>query len=133
MLTKDGCAIYAHRPQTCRKYDCRAFAAAGIRLGDGPQSAVDERIWQWRFDYPTELDAQRHSAVRRAAAFLQRCSDLFPGYWMLVDPGQMAKAAVISHELFLEVNVAPLRVTSRPADGELVEAIVRRLHAVRSL
>jgi len=132
MLAEDGCSIYAHRPQTCRKYDCRAFAAAGISLGTGPQSPVNERIWQWSFDYPTELDAQRHCAVRAAAAFLQRRRTLFPGYLMLADPGQLAKAAVVSHELFLDMGDPPLRVTSSPADSEIVDAILRRLQAVRT-
>src|SRR5689334_12051664 len=30
MLVDDGCSIYAHRPQTCRTYDCRVLPAAGV-------------------------------------------------------------------------------------------------------
>ncbi len=31
MLAEDGiCTIYDHRPRTCRVYDCRVFAAAGV-------------------------------------------------------------------------------------------------------
>src|SRR5262245_45885670 len=34
MLADDGCSIYEHRPRTCRTYDCRVFAAAGVELDD---------------------------------------------------------------------------------------------------
>ena len=30
MLTDAGCSIYAHRPRTCRTFDCRVFTAAGL-------------------------------------------------------------------------------------------------------
>lgn len=127
MLKADACSIYAHRPQTCRNYDCRAFAAAGISLGTGPRSAVNERVWQWRFEYPTELDAQLHCAVRAAAAFLQRRRDLFPEQLRFSDPGQLAKAAIAAHELFLETDDSSLRVTERATDVDIAEAIIRRL------
>ena len=35
MLVDGACSIYAHRPRTCRTYDCRVFAAAGVDPGDG--------------------------------------------------------------------------------------------------
>jgi hypothetical protein len=127
MLNGDACSIYAHRPQTCRNYDCRAFAAAGIGLGSGPRSAVNERIWQWRFEYPAELDAQRHCAVRAAAAFLQRRSDLLPADLRPTEPGQLAKAAIIVHELFLETAAPPLLATTSVADTDVADAIIRRL------
>lgn len=34
MLVDGACSIYAHRPRTCRTYDCRIFPATGIDLGD---------------------------------------------------------------------------------------------------
>ena len=33
MFTARACSIYAQRPRTCRDYDCRMFAAAGIDAG----------------------------------------------------------------------------------------------------
>ncbi|MFA6001077.1 MAG: hypothetical protein WC828_03075 [Thermoleophilia bacterium] len=33
MLIDGGCSIYEHRPLTCRIYDSRVFAAAGIVAG----------------------------------------------------------------------------------------------------
>jgi Fe-S-cluster containining protein len=47
MLTDTGCSIYQHRPQTCRQYDCRVFAATGVE-SDKPLIAV--RVSEWEFD-----------------------------------------------------------------------------------
>lgn len=127
MLVNGACSLYAHRPQTCRNYDCRVFAAAGIALGSGPRSAVNERVWQWRFRYPTLLDAQSHCAVRSAAAFLQRRSELLPAQLVPADPGQLAKAAISVHELFLETDAPPLQATTSGSDTDIADAITRRL------
>jgi Fe-S-cluster containining protein len=32
MLVAGECSIYEDRPQTCRDYDCRVFAATGISV-----------------------------------------------------------------------------------------------------
>ncbi len=70
-LTEDGCTVYAHRPRACRAYDCRIFAAAGIRP-DSP--LIGERSAQWRFSYASAASRERHDAVRMAAVVLG-----FPG------------------------------------------------------
>jgi len=36
-LTPNGCSIYAHRPEVCRKYDCRDYAT-------NPQQALRIRL-----------------------------------------------------------------------------------------
>ena len=36
MLVDNQCSIYEHRPQTCRDYDCRVFAATGISVDQQP-------------------------------------------------------------------------------------------------
>jgi len=131
MLRGDACSIYTHRPQTCRKYDCRVFAAAGISLGTGPQNAINERVWQWRFDYPTELDALLHGAVRQAAAFLQRRRDLFPDYLGLSDPGLLAKTAVMVHEVFVDLGAPPLWVTATPSETDIANAILQQLQTLK--
>ena len=64
MLVDGRCSIYEHRPRTCRTYDCRVFAAAGL---DADQPAVAARVGRWRFAYPTDADRDRHDAVRAAA------------------------------------------------------------------
>jgi uncharacterized protein len=30
MFVDGACSVYEHRPRTCRTYDCRVFAAAGL-------------------------------------------------------------------------------------------------------
>ncbi|HUP84636.1 MAG TPA: YkgJ family cysteine cluster protein [Acidimicrobiales bacterium] len=102
-----GCSIYDHRPQTCRTFDCRVFAAAGVDPDDDGKSAIAERVRQWRFDdVPTDPEAQRLlDAVRRAAAYLDlHRPDLFDGGDHLEPPttaGQLADLAVRAHPAFL--------------------------------
>jgi uncharacterized protein len=70
MLTDDGCSIYEHRPRTCRTYDCRVFAAAGI-AADADKPAIAQRAARWVFDHPSDADRSRHEAVRTAAVELR--------------------------------------------------------------
>ena len=44
MFVNGGCSIYADRPETCRAYDCRVFAAAGIPAGGDDKSVINERV-----------------------------------------------------------------------------------------
>src|SRR2546421_6542963 len=50
MLVDGRCSIYEHRPRTCRTYDCRIFAAAGI---DADKELIVARARRWRVTYPT--------------------------------------------------------------------------------
>jgi len=68
MLVDDRCSIYDHRPQTCRAYDCRVFAATAIENDDKPLIARQAR--RWRFSYPTEGDRAEHDRLKAAAAQL---------------------------------------------------------------
>lgn len=124
MLIDDACSIYEQRPRACRRYDCRVFAATGVGLGTGPRAAVNDQVWQWRFDYPTELDLACHSAVLAAAAFLQRCIDLIDPEVAPSDAGELAKTAVLVHELFLEDHAS-----SGAADTMLAAAINEKLRS----
>jgi Fe-S-cluster containining protein len=67
MLVDDRCSIYEHRPRTCRTYDCRVFAAAGVEPDPERQSEVLARVRRWRFAEPTEHDRAARDAVRAAA------------------------------------------------------------------
>lgn len=67
MLVDGACTIYAHRPRTCRMYDCRFLAAAGVGLEDDPsKAAIAVQIRRWRFRYDTDEDRARAEAVRAA-------------------------------------------------------------------
>ncbi len=101
MLEERRCTIYAHRPQTCRDYDCRFFAAAGIEAGGPERSVINTRVRQWRFTYPTTADRRAHEAVRSAAAFLQREAHRFPAGFAPTRPTGIAVLAVKTHSVFL--------------------------------
>src|ERR1700761_6340925 len=44
MLRDNECSIYQSRPQTCRDYDCRVFAAAGIEAGSSDKAVINRRV-----------------------------------------------------------------------------------------
>jgi len=90
MLVDDRCSIYEHRPRTCRTYDCRVFAAAGVAADKPP---VRERAVRWRFTVASPTDRTAVEAVRAAAAYLERHAP--------DNPTQRAVLAVELHDLFL--------------------------------
>jgi Fe-S-cluster containining protein len=69
MLGEAGCTIYEHRPRTCRVYDCRVFAAAGVEP-DEDQPLIRERVAAWRFEPADAEDAAAQRAATTAAAAL---------------------------------------------------------------
>lgn len=71
MLTDQGCSIYAHRPRTCRTYDCRVFPAAGVFPDEPQKAAIAERARQWRFTYGSALEQAQHEAVQATAVRLR--------------------------------------------------------------
>ncbi len=64
MLVDDRCSIYEHRPRACRTYDCRVFAATGLRAD---QPLIDERVRRWRFTFANDAARQEHDALRARA------------------------------------------------------------------
>ena len=72
-----GCSIYEDRPLTCRRYDCRLFAAAGVTAGGDEKAEVTRRVARWSFDFASEGDRAARDAIRAAAAFLGGHADLF--------------------------------------------------------
>jgi Fe-S-cluster containining protein len=94
------CAVYAHRPQTCRSYDCRVFAAAETTAGpDKPK--INLRVEQWRFAYPTARDREDHQAVGAASKFIRENAAAFPGGRIPEDPSQLAITALKVYGVFL--------------------------------
>ncbi len=100
MLIEGRCSIYEHRPRTCRTYDCRIFAAAGVEVADD-QAAVAQRVRRWEFTFVGRDDRARHDAVRAAAAHLcahrAELGDAAPEH-----PTRLAVEATRVHELFLD-------------------------------
>ena len=68
MLVDDRCSIYAHRPRTCRTYDCRVFPASGL-TADDPEIAATAGEWTFTHEPGTD-DETLHAAVRAAAAWI---------------------------------------------------------------
>jgi Fe-S-cluster containining protein len=99
LLAEHGCSIYAHRPRTCRTYDCRVFAAAGIELDDPAKAEIDERARRWRFGHPSLRDREEHDAVREVAVSLRRHPERLPDG---VAPTNATQVAVLAVETVAE-------------------------------
>ncbi len=105
MLSGSKCSIYDQRPQTCRDYDCRIFAAAGITAGGADKVVINRRVHAWRFSYPAEADRQAHDAVQAAAAFIQKHRASFPGGRAPTVPSGIAVLAIKVYSVFLDSDV----------------------------
>src|SRR6266513_948514 len=46
----------AHRPRTCRTYDCRVLPAAGIGIDPDDEGLIARRARRFTFDFPEEAD-----------------------------------------------------------------------------
>lgn len=114
MFGDRGCSIYAHRPETCRTYDCRIFSATGMDAGPG-RTTINQRIARWQFEYPgaTELDEQR--AVKAAAAYLRQHPVRFPDGHIPARPSEVAVLAVKAYPVFMGET---------PRDADAVAGII---------
>ena len=101
MLQAGVCSIYAQRPQTCRDYDCRIFAACGIAAGGEEKRDVNKRVASWRFEYPSVQDEQEQQAVRAAVDFLTCNEELIGHQRMPSHPTQLALLAIKVYERFM--------------------------------
>jgi hypothetical protein len=120
MLRDGACTIYAVRPRTCRTYDCRVLAAAGIPAGGPDKAVIDERVRRWRFDYAGEDARRTHAAVRAAAQFIRNDATSFPPVRAPVRPNDVAVVAIQAHELFLGGALPE----SRAAKGALAARVL---------
>lgn len=127
----ETCSIYADRPLTCRVYDCRVFAAAGV---SADREAIARRAQRWRFACPTAADRDQMAAVRAAAGFLAEHAECFPGGAVPDDPAQLALLAIKTYPVFLaggEGSTLPLDVAARPAVAAAVVAANEAFEARR--
>lgn len=102
MLSAGQCSIYPHRPQTCRDYDCRIFAAAGIDAGSTDKVVINRRVREWQFSYPTAADREAHEAVLSASVFIRTRSQSFPGGRAPQAPTGIAVLAIKVYVVFLD-------------------------------
>lgn len=101
MLEAGKCRIYAQRPQTCRDYDCRIYAAAGL-LPDGGRPVIRERVLEWSFEYGDDSARQAAQAVRRAASFILEHAAEFPPAVRAHSAAAAAVLAIKTYESFLD-------------------------------
>lgn len=113
MFVGGGCSIYADRPETCRAYDCRVYAAAGMKTGEGRE--IDARIARWRFEFPDEIDRREFAAVQAAARYFRQHPVRFPNGYV---PSRPAAIAVLA------VKVYPVFLDPPATDREIVTAII---------
>lgn len=118
MLNDSRCTIYGARPQTCRDYDCRIFAAAGIDAGGPEKFVINKRVHEWRFSYPHETDRRTHEAVLAAATFIRDKKSSFPGGRAPTAPTGIAVLAIKVYDVFLDPGL-PTK-----SDPEIAWAIV---------
>ena len=116
MFVDGACSIYSDRPRTCRHYDCRVFAAAGV---EPHQPAIAPRVREWQFTTDDDSAAALR-AVSAAAAFVAtRAAEL--GDVAPRGATRIALAAIRLRHLFgdgepkvdaVRVELTPRRVSS---------------------
>jgi Fe-S-cluster containining protein len=121
MFAEGECSVYAHRPRTCRTYDCRVFAATGI---EPDRPAIAARARRWVFGYPSEQDRADRDAARDAAAFLGEHGECFSGGRVPDAPSVVAVAAVEVCDLFVGLAGDRHAERERPSEAELVSAVI---------
>jgi hypothetical protein len=122
MLRAGQCSIYADRPQTCRTYDCRVYAAAGLSPG-ADKPAIASRVREWEFTYADDDARRAHAAVRLAAEFVRNDATSFPNGWVPDRPGDAAVVAVKAYEAFLDLRVPDGREDKRRLAERIVELV----------
>jgi uncharacterized protein len=127
MFINDKCSIYEDRPQTCRDYDCRIFAATRIALDESAQPLIAEQIMRWRFEYPTELGRNDHAAISAAAAFLQEHRDGFLHGKLPNSPTHLALLAIRVYNVFSKVREDATSTGASPPDAEIARAVLKAM------
>lgn len=127
MLIDGACSIYAHRPRTCRTYDCRVFAAARTQDPDPAKADITRRAIRWRFTYEGVDAERRHDAVAAAATFLAGHDSLLPPDLAPANPTQLAVLAVVIHDCFLAGDAGSGESHLIEPDPEFVrDEVIRR-------
>jgi hypothetical protein len=121
MLIDDQCSIYEHRPNACRTYDCRVFAAAGIDAG-AEKPEITHRVRRWVFSFPAPDDRTERDAVLAAAAFLGDRPDMMRDAGIPENETQLAVAAFDVHEVFLHRDEQTGRLAVIEPDASVVRA-----------
>ncbi len=127
MLVDCKCSIYEDRPITCRTFDCRVFAAAGLEPDVNDKPLIAQRVRRWEFELSDLADHALAAAVRAAAIFLAANPACFPNEVVPSGPSDLAVAAIKVHRLFLvpsddarwsSPDIGDVQVAMRVASGD---------------
>ena len=129
MLEDGACSIYAHRPRTCRTYDCRVFPAADVALEGEDKALVARQARRWRFGLSTDTDRVLKQAVSAAADYLRERAGELPSGAVPRNPTQLAVLAIDVHHAFLDDGVDG-RVVNRDPDVDVVRASLEQRRRV---
>lgn len=128
MLVDSKCSIYEHRPQTCRDYDCRLLAATGVPADEHRQPEIAQRVAEWVFAYETDEERAEHTALQRAAAFLENNRGLFPEGSLPGQPGPLAALAVRVYRVVANMTDEAHNSAAVPPDAAIAQAIMTMLN-----
>lgn len=126
MLKAGDCSIYSSRPSTCRTFDCRVLAAAGLFLDGKWNERINESVQAWQFTFSSANGRLRLKAIRDAATFIQKHATAFPDGRAPAEPTTIAVLAIKVHSVFLSSNSY-----SNPID--VANAIVTESRRIESI
>ena len=132
MLVENQCSIYEDRPQTCRDYDCRVFAATGIGVSETLQPLIAAKVKQWHFEYPTGDDRKDEAAVQAAARFLQEHKDLLPAGALPDSPTLLAVLAIKVYDVFAALPDDAGVGKRSAADAAVAKAVLAAMDKMKS-
>ena len=127
MLIDNQCSIYEDRPQTCRDYDCRIFAATGISVDRQTQPEIAQRVQEWVFNFEDKESRDEDRILKEAAAFLDKNRELFPPWSVPTNPVQLAVLAVRIYRLFSSLKSQSHQDASCLSDAAIADAILAAL------
>jgi Fe-S-cluster containining protein len=127
ILIDNQCSIYEDRPQTCRDYDCRIFAATGVLVDPQTQSEIAQRVKEWAFNFEKKESCDEDRILKETAAFLDKNRELFPPWSIPTNPVQLAVLAVRIYRLFSSLKSQSHQDASCLSDTAIAEAILTAL------
>jgi len=127
MLVEAECSIYDDRPQTCRDYDCRVFAATGVAVDEAAQPEIARRVREWVFTFENKESRGEHEIVKQAAEFLDKNRDLFPNGSIPSYPVQLAALAVEIYRVFADLAKDRHKDAAVISDAMIAQAVMTAL------
>jgi len=123
MLVDNKCSIYDARPQSCRDYDCRVFAATGVAVDATRQPEIAKRVAAWVFEHESAESREEEARLKSAAAFLCQNRDLFPPESIPYNPSEIALLAIGIYRAFPG--------DSKKTDAEIAHALSAEMELIQ--